>query len=527
METGDAPFVSLRLDFLTGVLAESEDSVLITDVQGKILWVNATFTGMTGYSQAEVIGKKPGMLKSGLNGQSFYEDLWCTIKAGRRWSGTLYNKRKSGELYLEKQTIIPFYGNDGSIENFIAFKKEMRKAGYLPRLPEYARHFSDSLSEAVICTDKNLTVTFWNKGAERIYGWNSEEALGNNIIGLVLRNFSNPEIAARERMLERAGEIREVVHASRKDGTRILVERIVAPIKSDGDRVTGYVGWHRRAADFANNPNGVETERIAGAPRARKGSRSASKLTPTAGNGKTVAKWEGPRASEKERNGADSLPPSESAGLLGLGRMAAYLSHEIKTPLNSILMNIDFLSGSPEISASERKSFEIIRREIVRLNSLASTVLRYPDRGRRSLAPVRIDRVVDDLCLLFGPAASQKNMKFVNRLEEVEITTDRDKIDSVFVQLIDNAIEAGRSGGEIEFYSEKDLDEGKLLIYVRDDGRGTKNPDKIFQPFFTEKENGTGLGLAFVREILTGIGGEIELASSEAGETVFKLVFEM
>ena len=100
------------------------NGVVITDAQGTILWVNAAFVRMTGYSPAEAIGQNPRLLKSGEHPPAFYQELWSTIASGKSWSGEMTNRRKDGSVYVEEQTITPVRDAGGKVSHFIGVKQD-------------------------------------------------------------------------------------------------------------------------------------------------------------------------------------------------------------------------------------------------------------------------------------------------------------------------------------------------------------------------------------------------------------------
>jgi two-component system cell cycle sensor histidine kinase/response regulator CckA len=106
-------------------LEAASNGIVITDVKGDILWVNAAFTKMTGYEFEEVLGKNPRILKSGEQPAQVYEALWKTILAGETWAGEIINRRKDGTLYFEKQTITPVKNGNGEITQFVAVKEDV------------------------------------------------------------------------------------------------------------------------------------------------------------------------------------------------------------------------------------------------------------------------------------------------------------------------------------------------------------------------------------------------------------------
>jgi two-component system CheB/CheR fusion protein len=100
--------------------APSCEGVLVTDSEGHIVTVNAAFTQITGYTNADVIGKSPRFLKSGLHSNEFYERLWRSLVDRGRWQGEIQNRRKNGDIYPEWLTIYSIKRLDGRIQSYIA-----------------------------------------------------------------------------------------------------------------------------------------------------------------------------------------------------------------------------------------------------------------------------------------------------------------------------------------------------------------------------------------------------------------------
>jgi PAS domain S-box-containing protein len=110
---------------LSGAVEAAANGIAITDREGKILWVNAAFTQLTGYTSAEAVGQNPRALKSGQHPPEFYRQMWSTILLGEVWHGELLNKRKDGSLYPEEMTITPVLAPGGKITHFIAVKQDI------------------------------------------------------------------------------------------------------------------------------------------------------------------------------------------------------------------------------------------------------------------------------------------------------------------------------------------------------------------------------------------------------------------
>ncbi|MGG3917578.1 EAL domain-containing protein [Parageobacillus thermoglucosidasius] len=102
------------------ILEYSSESMIVTDAQNRILFVNPAFEIVTGYSADEVIGKNPRILQSGMHDKSFYEKMWNALNQYGVWKGEIWNKRKDGELYLEWLTISAVKDQQGNVTNYVA-----------------------------------------------------------------------------------------------------------------------------------------------------------------------------------------------------------------------------------------------------------------------------------------------------------------------------------------------------------------------------------------------------------------------
>lgn len=110
---------------LVRAVSQSPNSVLITDPDGIVEFVNQSFTSLTGFSSQDVLGKKTSFLKSGQTPESVYQEMWKTIKDGRIWKGDLLNRRKNGELYWEETLISPLFDHNGKVVNYISIKEDI------------------------------------------------------------------------------------------------------------------------------------------------------------------------------------------------------------------------------------------------------------------------------------------------------------------------------------------------------------------------------------------------------------------
>ena len=131
---------------LSRAVEQSPVSVVITDAEGAIEYVNPKFVELTGYTPSEVMGRKPSILKSGVTSDATYADLWTTIKSGREWRGEFHNRKKNGELFWEYASISPIKGLDGEISHFLAVKEDITVRKMYERQLLRQAHF-DQLTE--------------------------------------------------------------------------------------------------------------------------------------------------------------------------------------------------------------------------------------------------------------------------------------------------------------------------------------------------------------------------------------------
>lgn len=107
------------------IVEQSANSIMVTDLEGKIKFINTSFTDVTGYTFNEIIGKNSRILKSGKTPPGIYVDLWDTIKSGKIWSGELLNRKKNGELIWESVNITPLKDQNGITNNYLAINMDI------------------------------------------------------------------------------------------------------------------------------------------------------------------------------------------------------------------------------------------------------------------------------------------------------------------------------------------------------------------------------------------------------------------
>ncbi len=110
---------------LATAIEQSAESIVVTDAQANIQYVNPAFEAVTGYTRAEALGQNPRVLQSGRHDSAFYRKMWDTLAGGKTWQGRFVNKRKSGSLYTEDAVISPVCDAQGAIVNYVAVKRNI------------------------------------------------------------------------------------------------------------------------------------------------------------------------------------------------------------------------------------------------------------------------------------------------------------------------------------------------------------------------------------------------------------------
>lgn len=142
-----------ELRIFSQAVRQSQVSIVITDIEGRVEYVNPKFTEVTGYSFLEVLGEKTSILKSGLMDNKFYDDLWDTIKSGKVWIGVFNNKKKNGDIFSESAIISPIKNSKNEIEHFVALKEDITEKVIID---QELKRYQNDLEELVRDRTKSL-----------------------------------------------------------------------------------------------------------------------------------------------------------------------------------------------------------------------------------------------------------------------------------------------------------------------------------------------------------------------------------
>jgi signal transduction histidine kinase len=216
--------------------------------------------------------------------------------------------------------------------------------------------------------------------------------------------------------------------------------------------------------------------------------------------------------------------------LAAAGRIAAQITHEIRNPLNSIGLNAELLAeeiaSGPADGREAPKLVAAITREVDRLHAVTEEYLRFSRFPRATLASADVNEILAGLLDFVGPELAAARVEVRRDLAPglPAIRGDEGLLRSVFLNLLRNSREAMPRGGAISV-STRRAGEGGVEIRIRDTGGGIPAGDlpRIFDPFYSTKERGTGLGLAFAQQVVREHGGSIRCDSALGEGTTFTI----
>ncbi len=227
---------------LSQVVEQSPTSIIITDLDGKIEYVNQRFKDLMLFSEEEIIGKTPRILKSGKHPPDFYEELWKTISAGKEWNGEILNKNKVGQYFWESTAISPLKNEKGKIVNYLAIKENITERKLeqeaLQRSEQRYRAAAESTVAGVIIFDLEANLVFVNPAFAQMIGSSVRELQAQN-----LRQLCDPmEFKKMQDYFEsnKKGETSTFeTHFIQKNNSRISVIVSSSPLhRSDGTIVS-------------------------------------------------------------------------------------------------------------------------------------------------------------------------------------------------------------------------------------------------------------------------------------------------
>jgi len=224
-----------------------------------------------------------------------------------------------------------------------------------------------------------------------------------------------------------------------------------------------------------------------------------------------------------------TLKLAEQQRLATIGEFASSIAHEIRSPLATVDLALDYLTEQ-DLSTPASKRVALANMEVKRISNLLEDMLLYAKPLKIETNEISLVDVINHSVISMAEQLKSlhKKVTLIDSSENSQIQGDKNRLIQVFINLINNAIEATQSQDEITIEILNSDDQKRLLVNIINHGQPISNEhlDKIFDPFFTTKSHGTGLGLPIIKKIVTAHGGDIDV-NSKKETTTFSLQFSL
>jgi signal transduction histidine kinase len=209
--------------------------------------------------------------------------------------------------------------------------------------------------------------------------------------------------------------------------------------------------------------------------------------------------------------------------LAALGAFAAAIAHDIRTPLSSIRMSVQILRSKVVLPVEDMEYFDLTLEAISRLGKDVEELLDFTKPAFLRVDMVALHEIVEDARDAVDKGVPSDVSIEVDVPTHLQVPVDEAQVRSMLVNLLQNAVQASEPGARV--WLEATCDGDEVSIVVRDEGRGIDpaDLDRIWDPFFTTRTDGTGLGLALVRKTVTAHGGRLSVQSEPGRGTTFSV----
>lgn len=479
-----------ELTKLTRAVEQSPVSIVITDLEGNIEYVNPRASEVTGYLPGELIGQNPRIFSSGELSKSAYQKLYQTISAGNTWHGEFHNKKKNGTLYWESATISPVINDDGVLTHYLAVKEDITEWKRLSdevgkSEKRYRDMFLNNPLPMWIYDVNTLAFEEVNSTAIERYGYSQEEFLNMTLKDIrPLNEIRKLESNIQEH--DEAFQQSEVWKHRTKDGRLMDVEITSHAVPSPPEKKLRLV--------LINDI----TERL-----------------------------------KAENALKDAKGLAEASDRLKTNFMNN-ISHEVRTPLNGI-MGASSLLSDPDISQEEIA--ELVGIINLSTDRLIQTITDYMDISLLTsdnmecyIKKFSLTDLLEEFVQKYAQSIEEKELNLVKVFTEKDINldTDRELLGKAVNHLLSNAIKF-TSKGEITIGIK--TQDNTLEIYVKDTGVGISadSQQRVFERFTQEEQGsvrrfeGSGLGLTIVKGIMDLLHGHVRLESEKGVGSTFTL----
>ncbi len=531
-----------RLRRLAMAVDASADAIYITSPDGRIEYVNAAFGQITGWPADAILGQNTRVLQGGQTDPAVYQEMWTHLSAGQVWSGRLQNRRfapgspgddSPAERYWVQSTIAPYFDEKGVLLGYVALQRDISDLVAVER-----QRIVNELA-ARLRVDVGSALHASGPVAERVGA-----ALQVLVDGLP--EDGGGEWTAALRIVEGEDQpARECARGYACDGWLAVVEDALGgPL----ERITEFRRFGpdqpeaRGAAMGLVVPLSPESgvtghlSLFASEPFPRDAAVKAALLAIADMVGLSIAEDRAARAANLARVAAEEADRAKSQFL-------ANMSHEIRTPMNGVLGMLDML-GFTDMDSRQREYVSIAQSSAEMLLTVINDILDFSkiEAGKVQLEDIPFDvrETTEEVTALFSAQAASKGLEltcYVQTDMPTAVRGDPTRLRQVLSNLIGNALKF-TSVGEvgIRLVAAERTDGTPMLRFDISDtgiGMGPETLAQLFDSFTqgdastTRRFGGTGLGLTISRELITLMGGTIDVSSTKGAGTTFVVSLPM
>jgi PAS domain S-box-containing protein len=517
--------VETELRHLTHAIEQSPVSVIITNTSGEIEYVNPKFTESTGYTENEVLGKNPRILKSGELPMATYKQLWDQILSGKEWHGEFHNRKKNGDLFWEAASISPIRDEKNNITHFVAIKEDITERKRIDKaLKESEEHYRvlvNTVPDIIVRTDLLGNIVYVN---ENVFSslTEGESILGKNIISFVSQDDKERAVSNFKLMFEKNLGPRE--YKIRITDTLIDCEINGDILKDSDGNPEGMVYVLRDITFRKKAEKELEIYRLHLEELIKERTNELEEVN-------KLLQEEIIKQKEAEKIVKLSLEKEKEFSELK-SKFISIASHEFRTPLTIIFSSTELLQryGRKWDENKYNEQIERVKFNVQYMTEIMDDVLTISrtETGKIVFEPRSADllslctTILEDLKLLLS---KKHNLMFKFKLKKNHFIFDEKLLKFVLINLLSNSIKYSVNGGKIDFVV--DSEEKDLIFEISDEGIGIPEKDQqfLFEPFHrglnVGEIQGTGLGMSIIKRSVDMHNGIIEFSSKENVGTKF------